>query len=66
MSASSELARAEIGAISAAHASVLGRTPYVALDFTQQSDVVKIPSVNVTGAATFAVWIKPLKSTPLG
>jgi len=46
--------------------SASSRTPYVALDFTQQSDVVKIPSVNVTGAATFAVWIKPLKSTPLG
>jgi len=42
------------------------KKPYVALKFTQMSDVVTIPSVNVTDQATFEVWINPQKSSPLG
>lgn len=45
---------------------MLDKKPYVALKFTQMSDVVTIPSVNVTDQATFEVWINPQKSSPLG
>lgn len=63
VSSSSSAAAAAAAALASVSTS---RTPYVALDFSQQTDVVRIPSVDVTSSATISVWINPSKPSPLG
>ena len=45
---------------------IVAHTPFCALNFVNQPDIVKLPCVNVSDAATFEVWLNPAKSTPLG